>query len=323
MPLIARVIEGQRCKELRDPAAIAAALADPESSMWIDSDGHTEEMERFLLDTLRVHPLVVEDIFEERVTPKVEDHADYLYLVMHGVRRDAESPQSLGTVELDIVIGKNWVFTHHTVPMRSVEGLSADLDRMPRMLSRGPAFVAHALVDRLTDNYLPVVDRFEEELDEIEEAVVHDPKPELLPRLFAVKRSLQRLRRISVYQRDVLQRLSRPEFDLIPADAMPFFRDAYDHFVRIADLADSYRELVMMSLEMYMSVVANRTNEIMKALALISTIMLPLTFVSGVYGMNFDNLPGRAWPWGFWALLGLMAVIAGVLGWQFKRRRWL
>ena len=161
-----------------------------------------------------------------------------------------------------IPIGKNFVFTHHSMPMRSLEELAADLDRNPRLLDRGPAFVAHAIVDRLTDQYLPVVDEFEEEIDEIEEQVINRPRPEHLRRLFALKRSLQRLRRISAYQRDVLLRLSREEFELIPTAAVPFFRDVYDHFVRIADLADSYRELVTAALEIYMSGVANRTNDI-------------------------------------------------------------
>jgi magnesium transporter len=320
--IVARASDGTQCTQLRDVAEIAKALERPEVTLWIDADSHDEQVATFLRDTLRVHQLVIEDIFEERANPKVEDHGNYLYVVLHGVRRDAQSPQSLGTVELDILIGKNFVFTHHSLPMRSLEELANDLDRNPRLLNRGPAFTAHAIVDRLTDHYLPVVDAFEEEIDEIEEQVVNRPRPKLLPRLFALKRSLQRLRRISVHQRDVLQRLSRPEFGLIPPEAMPFFRDAYDHFVRIADLADSYRELVMMALEMYMSGVANRTNEIMKALALISTIMLPLNFMTGIYGMNFDNLPGKTWYWGFWALLTLMGVVSLVLFLTFRRRRW-
>ncbi len=304
------------------PVDIPALVAQPNATLWIDTDESSATVAEMMQGALKMHPLVVEDVFSNSMHPKIEEYPEYLYLVMHGVRRDAESPDNLGTVELDLVIGPNWIFTHHDLPMRSIESLTVELKRNPRALQRGPAYVAHGLLDRLTEHYLPVVDKFEEEIDAIEHEVIENPTPVLLQKIFTMKRSLQSLRRISVHQRDTLQRLSRGEFELIPEKALPFFRDVFDHFVRIADLADSYRELVSASLDIYMSVIANRTNEVMKTLALISTIMMPLTFVAGVYGMNFEVMPELKWAYGYPMTLGLMALIAALFTVHFYRKKW-
>lgn len=293
------------------------------TTVWIDSQGRDEEIERFLRDHLKIHPLAIEDVFSDRMTPKVEDFGEYLYVVMHAVRKEQANPEALGTIELDVLIGPNWVFTHHSEPLPVIDLVLADLQRNPREMQRGPAFLAHTIIDHLTDLYLPVVDKFEEELDGIEEEVVERPRAELLQHLFALKRSLQRLRRMSVHQRDMLQRLSRGEYPQILPEALPFFRDVYDHFVRIADLADSYREMVTAALEIYMTVIANRTNDVMKALTLLSSVMLPLNFIAGLYGMNFENMPGQHTWWGYWMVLCVMVGVATVLYWQFKRRRFL
>jgi magnesium transporter len=312
--------QGHRLHE--GPADIPALVAQPNTVLWIDTDESSAAVADLMQVALKMHALVVEDVFSNCMQPKIEEYPDYLYLVMHGVRRDADSPDNLNTVELDIVLGANWIFTHHEIPLRSIEGLSAELKRNPRALQKGPAFVAHGVLDRLTEHYLPVVDKFEEEIDIIEQQVIDNPTPVLLSKIFTLKRSLQSLRRISVYQRDTLQRLARGEFELIPEKALPFFRDVYDHFVRIADLADSYRELVSASLDIYMSVVANRTNEVMKTLALISTIMLPLTFIAGLYGMNFKFMPELQWRYGYPMALGLMSLVALLFSVHFYRKKW-
>jgi len=323
--MVARVhiVDDRGYRETADLGEITGLVGRENVTLWLDADERTPELEKCLLEVLCIHPLVGEDIFSDRLTPKVEDFGDFLYIVMHGVRRDAEDPEHLGTLEIDIVIGPNWVFTHHGGSMRSIESVAAELKRNPRLLQKGPAYLAHGVIDHLTDHYLPVVDKFEDEIDDVEKHVVTDPNPELLQTLFALKRSLQRLRRLSVYQRDILARLSRGEFERIPQRALPFFRDVYDHFVRISDLADSYRELVGAALEIYMSVTANRANEIMKSLALVSAMMLPLNFITGMYGMNFDHIPGLHKLWGLPIAIGIMVVIAAWIFVHFRRKKWL
>jgi magnesium transporter len=299
--------------------AYAFLVGKPNTMVWFDAQGASPEIETFLRDTLHVHPLTIEDIFEERSTPKIEDYGNYLYVILHGVKGGT---LDLKPAELDVLLGKDWIFTHHPEPMACVATVAEQLVRNPKQLQRGPAWVAHALLDRLTDTYLPVLDQFEEEVDELEKEVVQSPDRTILPRLFALKRSLQRLRRISVYQRDMLQRLSRGDYEVLPEKVLPFYRDVFDHFVRIADFADSYRELVTAALDIYMSGIANRTNDVMKALTLISTIMLPLNFIAGVYGMNVD-LPGQHFHTMFFVIAVVMTVTSGALYLSFRRRRWL
>jgi magnesium transporter len=307
---------GDRLDEV--PALIAAG-----ARLWIDAEGLDDSLSPFLSDVLKLHPLAVEDILQEAPTPKVEDYGDYLYVVAHALVREGAEPEALETVELDLVVNPNWLFTHHRGPSRAVDAAANELQRSPRPLERGTAFVAHAVLDHLVDYYLPLIDAFDDDVEEIEVLVVHRPSRDLLERLFRLKRSLQRLRRVAVHQREVLLRLSRGEFEELPEKSLPFFRDVYDHFVRVADLADGYRELLSGALDAYLSVLSNRMNEVMKALTLVATLFLPLTFIVGVYGMNFDHMPEVHWRFGYLFVWLLMASVSiGMLLW-FRARKWL
>jgi magnesium transporter len=301
----------------------APALIASGARVWIDVEGTDPGVGEFLADTLKIHPLAVEDILQDRPTPKAEDYGDYLYVVAHGIVAGTGGTPELETLEIDLVFNAQWLFTHHLGPSPALQAVKEGLARNPRPIERGPAAVAHAILDHLVDNYLPVVDELDDQIDAIEHDVVEDPSKEVLRRIFRLKRSLQRLRRIALHQREVLQRLSRGEFELIPERALPFYRDVYDHFARVADLADSYRELLSGALEAYLSTVSNRMNEVMKTLTIVATIMLPLTFIVGVYGMNFSDIPELKWHYGYlyvWALM--VAVVIGML-YLFRRKRWM
>ncbi len=292
------------------------------ATVWIDAEGGNDGLSRFLAEVLKLHPLAIEDILETETTPKVEDYGDYLYVIAHHVEAGADAAD-LKTIEFDLVLTRQWIFTHHREASPCVSAVTTELARNPRALQRGPAFIAHTLLDHLVDAFLPVVDRLDDEVDAVEVAVVEDPTRAVLQRIFQLKRTLQSLRRVAVHQREILQRLSRGEFDEIPAEALPFYRDVFDHFVRVADLADSYRELLSGALDAYLSVVSNRMNEVMKTLTIVATLMMPMTFVAGVYGMNFVNMPELHWKYGYlYAWILLVAIFFGMMGW-FKRRRWL
>ena len=289
--------------------------------LWIDAEGTDPTLPPFLTDVLGLHPLAVEDIVEDQETPKAEDYGSYLYVVALAPP-PIDSPDAVGA-ELDLVFSANWVFTHHRGPSSAIDGVLHDLARHPLSLQRGPAFLAHALLDHLVDDYLPVTDALDDQVEALETAVVSDPSPDVLQRLFRLKHGLQRLRRVAVHQREILQRLARGEFELIPKEALPFFRDVFDHFVRVADLADSYRELLSNDLDAYLSVVSNRMNEVMKTLTIVSTVLLPLNFLVGLYGMNFVNMPELHWRYGYLYFWGLLLVALGsTLGW-LRHRRWI
>jgi magnesium transporter len=206
--------------------------------------------------------------------------------------------------------------------MRSVDAVRAEIGRGCHLFDKGAAWVVHALLDHLTDHYLPLMDAFDTAIDSVETEAVTQPSRTALQNIFALKRSLMTLRRVTSHQREILLRLSRAEFDLIPTELLPFFRDVYDHFTRVSDLCDSYRELVSGALDAYLSTTSNRMNEIMKVLTAIATIMMPLTFIAGVYGMNFEHMPELRWHYGYAFVWGLMVAVTIVMLAYFRRKRW-
>ena len=297
-------------------------LAD-KTPFWLDIDEDSPELREALTTGLGLHHLAVEDIFQERLNPKVEDYGDYLYIVLHGIALEHDSPDDLRTVEIDLVLSSQWVVSHHPKGLTAIDEVLDECTRNLRLFDKGPGFIAHAIMDHAVDCYFPVIEAFDHDIDQIETAVVDDPQKELLQRIFKLKRSLQRLRRVAMHQREVLLRVSRGEFELIPEKSLPFFRDIHDHFVRVSDLAEGYREGLTGVLDAYLSVVSNRMNEVMKALTLTTTIMLPLTFIAGVYGMNFDHMPELHWRYGYPLALGLMLVVAFAMVAWFRSKRWL
>ena len=267
-------------------------LKDQSAVIWVDMEAPTEADEQVLLNTFHFHPLTVEDCRENRHYPKIEEFGSYLYFIVHGVRADI-SPERFNTIELDGFLGPNYVITYHHDTFRSINNVKQLLRTTPVVCRRGTAFLLHQILDQVVDYYSPVLDDFDDRIDRLEDDIftLKRPNNEILLQIMDLKRSVLRLRRISGKQMDILHRMSRGEFSLIQEDMRPFYRDVYDHLVRVVDLAESYRDLISGSLEAYLSVVSNRLNEIMKVLTIFSAIMLPLTFIAGVYGMNFDNMP--------------------------------
>lgn len=318
----ARILEGSRLVVTQDPERIRQALERAEP-VWVELERQDQACDQLLSEQLKLHSLTIEDIWAESEQPKLEDYDDYLYLMLHSISNDEAGRVKL--VELDLVLGPTYVITYD--PHGLVASVREALERSPRMLERGPAWLMHALLDTAVDRYLPVIDHIDRELERLEDEVLRKAGtrqgPPLLRKILGRKRLLLGLRRMSVHQREILLRLARGEFEEIPADAVPFFRDVYDHFLRVTDQVESYRDITTSALEAYLSVQSNRMNEVMKTLTLISTLMLPITFIAGLYGMNFDNMPELRTRWGYPATLLLMAAITLVTLLWFWRKGWI
>jgi magnesium transporter len=314
--------EGETVRRSSDVAEIRAALAAGKTT-WLDLGEHSADADALLSDTLGLHALTIEDIWTDRPSPKVDPFPEYVYVCVHTLDRAGDD---LALRELDVVVGKSFVVTHD-LARTTTDGLREELSRSPRLLVRGAPWIAHFVLDRLVDAYLPVIDAFDDDVEALDDDVLTKAgTPEghgVLQKILSVKRSLQGLRRVAMHQREVLLRLARGEFPVFPADLLPYLRDVHDHFVRVGDLADSYRDLVTSALDAYLSVQSNRMNEVMKTLTLISTVMLPLTFVAGVYGMNFDHMPELHWTYGYPFALGVMATVAVAAVLWFRRKRWI
>jgi magnesium transporter len=317
----ARILEGEQIRATRDAKEIDAALTAG-LPIWIELEQQDHACDTLLAQTLHLHPLTIEDIWSDRPAPKVEEYDGYLYMIIHGIR---SVKRGIQLAELDVVLGKTFVITHDAYHL--CDAVAAELDRNPKLLAKGPAWLAHAMLDHAVDEYLPVIDDLDAQIEDLENEVLRKAGTKLGPpvmrKILRFKRMLLDLRRMAIHQREILLRLARGEFDEIPKDAVPFYRDVYDHFLRVSDLVESYRDLVTSALEAYLSVQSNRMNDIMKTLTLIATVMLPITFVAGVYGMNFKHMPELDFAWGYPAALGVMlAVVVGCL-WWFRRKGWI
>ncbi|HUS29250.1 MAG TPA: magnesium/cobalt transporter CorA [Kofleriaceae bacterium] len=321
--MLGRIVDNGELKTITDCEEMKKAIAAG-THIWIELEAQCAEADDLLVAALNIHPLTIEDIWAKRTQPKLEDYRNYLYLIVHALK--GQKRQSLETVEVDVILGKTFLITHDS-GAEITKQVAADLQRDPSPLVKGPAWLAHLVLDEIVDQYLPVVD----ELDGAIESLTNDaltragtPKgPPVLRRILRYKRLLQNMRRMSIHQREIFLRVGRGEFEEIPRETTPFFRDVYDHFLRINDLVEGYRDLVTSALEAYLTVQANRMNEIMKTLTMISTVMLPLTFIAGLYGMNFKHMPELEWVAGYPFALGLMAFIAAAILYWFRRKHWL
>lgn len=303
-------------------------LKDKNNVVWVDFEitdpDEVMEAEQIMLKIFKFHYLTVEDCIETRNQPKVESFPDYFYFIMHGIKNETNSANFV-TKELDGYLGDNFVVTYHNEPFRSIDNVKRQIRSTPLACRRGAAYLLHQVLDQLVDLYMPIVDDFDNTINELEDRVFQMKRGnnKVLEEIMDLRRSVARLRRISTRQLDVLYRISHGEFPQIPENVLPFYRDVHDHLLRISDLSEGYRDLVGGLFDIHFSVTANKTNDVMKLLAVFSAIMLPLSLIAGIYGMNFENMPELKSANGYYLTLGLMAIVGfGLLGY-FWHKGWI
>jgi len=302
-----------------DPAWLADSSA---ATIWVDLSRPDDEELRLLTDLFAFHPLAVEDARSALQFPKVVQYPGYLYLVLHGIDADA-STRRLSTRDVDFFLGRQYLVTVHDGNSRSVGRLREMCGQHAHVLSEGPVALLHRIVDTMIDNYGPVAEALEDRIERLEEQALtgrsHMARPVL-----RIKRELATMRRVLVPQRDAIGRLARREFAAI-SDEMAFrFRDVYDHVVRFTEEAIMFQDRMTGVLEVHLAVVSNRMNRIMKVLTVMSTIFLPLTVLTGMWGMNvgLPQLPGGTGAQ-FWWVAGIMVAVALAMLAAFRRNRWL
>jgi magnesium transporter len=302
------------------------ALTDKNSFVWIDMEKPSEAEENQILTGLfDLHPLTIEDCRLNHSQPKIEEFPRYLYFIVHGVKANETDPRNFTTKELDCYLSQNFVVTYHHENFRSIDAVKRQIRASPVACQRGAAYLMHQILDRIADDYVPVIENFEAYITKLEDRIFALKKADnrMLAEILRVKRAVLRMRRISAKQLNVLYRMSHGEFPQIQENLLPFYRDVYDHLLRVSDLAESYCELVSGLMETYLSVIANRTNDIMKTLTIFSALMLPLTFITGFYGMNFENLPELHSETGYLIALGAMMITVVVMLVYFWRKGWI
>ena len=310
------------------PGDYAAALQDKEGVLWVDFTGEDpESSEQVLLKTFGFHPLAVDDALHETHVPKVDDWEQYLYIAMHAISFTS-GEQDIDAIELDIFLGENYIVTHHDLPIQALNRVWDVCTKDARHIKRGADHLLYKLTDELIVDYMQVVETLDEEIELVEDEVLGKPSSEVVQNIFTLKRATLHLRRVLSPLREVLNKLARDDYAVIDAKDRVYFRDVYDHLVRLHDISESLRDLVGGVLDTYLSVINNRMNEIMKTLTLITTIFMPISFVVGFYGMNFFTPTFDVLlPWtGRLAFMMMMIVIIGtpigMVLWM-RRRKWM
>ena len=284
------------------PAEFPKLIRDRNSVLWVDFIAEPEEQAGPILRSFGFHPLSIDDALQETHTPKVDDWGDYLYIVLSILNYKQENGMFESEVdELDVFLGKNYVITFHDQLLTAVEDTWIACQRDIRHVQDGADHLLYRIVDSLVMCYMPLVEKIDAQIDQIEDRVFDRPNPEILEQIFTLKRLLLTMRRILVPQREVLNKLARDDYRVIDPRDRVFFRDIYDHLVRLHDLNESLRDLVSGALETYLSLTNNRMNEIMKVLTIITTFFMPITFITGFFGMNFFE------------------PVAGLLGWTSQQ----
>ena len=264
------------------------ALRNKKGLLWLDFSSEPDPTcEPILLQVFGFHPLAVDDALQETHTPKVDDWGDYIYLVLNAIDYSGHPDGGLRVIELDLFAGANFIVSHHDEPLIVLDRVWDVCQRDFRHTRNGADHLLYRILDFLVAGYMPIVEKIDIELDDIEDQVFNKPTRDTLEQIFSLKRTLLAMRRVITPQREVLNKLARDDYRVIDPDDRVFFRDVYDHLVRLQDLNESMRDLVSGSLDTYLSVINNRMNDVMKTLTAVTTLFMPISFVAGFFGMNF------------------------------------
>ncbi len=319
----ALIWDGERLEErtVHGPEELAAAAHAP-GVTWIEVTGlGNGTVLAWIRDALGVHPLAVADIANTPQRPKFEDYGDRDLLITQQVCRDEDA--GIAVEQVSLIAAPHWVLSVVERPCELFAPVRQRIRTMASIRRMGADYLAYALLDAVIDGYFPAVEAIGEVLDDLEDEILGRPGPTLLARLHSVRRVLVTLHRSMWRQRDALAQILREDGEPLGAGVHVYFRDAHDHTLQILDAVESYRELTIGLMDLYLSSVSNRLNETMKTLTIMATIFIPLTFLVGVYGMNFEVMPELRWRFGYPVLwTGMIAIAAGLL-WWFRRRGWL
>ncbi len=297
---------------------------DSDTITWINIDGvHDTDIIKKIGTRYILHPLVLEDIVHTNQRPKLDDYEDILYIVIKQLFYD-RSGQSLDAEQVSLVLGQNFVLSFQEKPGDVFEPVRERLrNNLGRIRKSGADYLAYALLDNLIDSYFIILEEIGESIEEIEDAIFRNAAPEDLRLIHGHRRNLILLRRSLWPLRDVIVQMKSGTSKLVGKSTGPYLRDLMDHTVQVVETLELFRDMLTGMIDLNMSFSSNRMNDIMKVLTLIATIFIPLTFIAGIYGMNFENMPELHLEWGYYATLGAMVVIGALMVWYFKSRKWM
>ena len=310
--------------EEKEVASISDLLREKnnEGIVWINVDGLDAKLIEDVGGIYDLHPLIMEDILNTDQRPKTEDFGNYIYIVLKNFHN--QDSVNMPSEQVSIILGKNFIISFKEKETSLFEPIRERLRvNKGRIRKSGPDNLAHALIDNIVDNYFFVLEELEERIEYLEDELVTQTNPVNLQAIHSLKRELILLGKSLWPLREAICTLERTDSELITASTHIYFKDIFDHIIAIIETVDTYREMLSGMLDIYLSTVSNRLNEVMKVLTIIATIFMPLTFLAGVYGMNFKYMPELEWHFGYFGVLGLMIGIALLMLKYFRNKKWI
>ncbi len=297
---------------------------DSGTTSWINVNGvHNVQLVESICKHYGIHPLTIEDIVSTDQRPKLEEGEGYVYVVLKMMDFDAEK-ESINLEQVSLLLGKNFVISFQEKEGDTFNGVRERLRAgKGKIRSRGADYLLYALIDTIVDNYFIIMEKVGDSMALIEENLLFNASKQSFESVYALKREMLAVRRSTWPLREVVYKMERDDIALINPDTQVFLRDVYDHTIQVIDTVETYRDLLSGMVDLYHSTISTRTNDVMKVLTIISTIFIPLTFIAGVYGMNFEVMPELTWQYGYLAVWLVMVVVAGLLVWLFKKKSWI
>ena len=297
---------------------------------WINIDGlHEIDIFEKIGDYFNIHPLVLEDILNTDQRPKMEDYEKYVFFVLKMLNSN-DKKQIIKSEQISIILGRNFVLSFQEVPGDVFDTIRARIrNNKGKIRKMGPDYLVYSLIDSIVDNYFTILEKVSDKIEILEENLVKNPTPDILQQIYNLKREMIHLRRSVWPLRELINNLLREESRLIKKTTHIYLRDLYDHTIQVIDTIETFRDMISGMLDIYMSSVSNKMNEIMKVLTIFAAIFIPLTFIAGIYGMNFNqeaspfNMPELNWAYGYFFALSLMVILVTVLLIYFKKKKWI
>ncbi len=299
-----------------------ALMTHPDTRIWLDLDEPTADDLKMLEADFGILHLTTEDLARQGQRAKLEEFDSYDYLVAFDMQF---VDNAVTTHEVDFLIGHTFLISSHRGRLASDDERARLEQRLAHVMARGVDYLLYILLDTLIDRYFPALESLDETIDELEDAIIADPTPEVLNTIFAMKRNVVQLRKVINPQLESFSRLTSESYGVVQADNLIYYRDVHDHLIRIFEVVDSHRDQMSSALDAYLSMTSNRMNEVMKRLTVVAAIFLPISFLTGVFGMNFGNQPWvqRDPGWLFWASVLVMIAITAVQITFYRRKRWI
>ena len=291
---------------------------------WLNIDGlHDVDLIEKIGIKYGLHPLILEDVLNTNQRPKIEDFTDYLFITLKMITYD-ENLEKLEIEHISMVLGKNFIISFQEKPGDVFDSFRERL-RTHKATAREKKsdYVTYRIIDAIVDGYYGVMEHLSERLERLEDKILNDPKPRFLEEIQRIKKDLIILRKSVFPLREAISRLEKDESKLIDKKTIKYLRDVYDHTIQIAESIDTYRDITIGLKDIYLSSLSNKMNVVMKVLTIIATIFIPLTFIAGIYGMNFEYMPELGWKWAYPVVWGIMIAVALLMLWFFRKNKWI